>query len=104
MASKSTSVAAVAKAMMGEESGPPPLPSFWSDQYGIRIQCVGHPHLADSVVVDGSPAGRDFEALFTRAGVPVAGLAVGRPQAIPTLRRLIETSDPLASDRKEPVR
>ncbi len=96
--------AAVAKAMLGEEPGSPPLPSFWSDQYGVRIQCVGHPHLADTAVVDGSPAARDFEVLLTREGVPVAGLAVGRPRAIPTLRNLIETSDPLASDRKEPVR
>jgi 3-phenylpropionate/trans-cinnamate dioxygenase ferredoxin reductase subunit len=96
--------AAAAKAMLGEEPGPAPLPSFWSDQYGFRIQCVGHPHLADSSVVDGSPAARDFEALFTRDGVPVAGLAVGRPRAIPALRQLIETSVPLASDRKEPVR
>ncbi|HEY5333144.1 MAG TPA: oxidoreductase C-terminal domain-containing protein, partial [Solirubrobacterales bacterium] len=96
--------ATAAKAMLGEETGPAPLPSFWSDQYGIRIQCVGHPHLADSAVIDGSPADRDFEAVLTRAGIPVAGLAVARPRAIPSLRMLIETSDPLASERKEPVR
>lgn len=93
--------AAAAKAMLGEEIDPAPLPSFWSDQYGIRIQCVGHPHLADSVVIDGAPAERNFEAVLTRAGVPVAGLAVGRPRAVPPLRELIETSAPLASDRKE---
>jgi NADPH-dependent 2,4-dienoyl-CoA reductase/sulfur reductase-like enzyme len=96
---------AAARAMLGEDTGtPPPLPSFWSDQYGIRIQCVGHPHLADSAVIEGSPADRDFEALLTRSGVPVAGLAVGRPRAIPTFRELIETSDPFASERKEAVR
>lgn len=96
--------AAAAKAMLGEETGPPPLPSFWSDQYGIRIQCVGHPHLADSAVIDGVPADRDFEAVLTRSGIPVAGLAVGRPRAIPALRELIETGDPPAPDRKEAVR
>ncbi len=90
--------------MLGEYAGTPPLPSFWSDQYGIRIQCVGHPHLADSAVLDGSPADRDFEAVLTRAGVPVAGLAVGRPRAIPALRDLIEAGEPLAFDRKEAVR
>jgi NADPH-dependent 2,4-dienoyl-CoA reductase/sulfur reductase-like enzyme len=93
--------AAAARAMLGEYAGTPPLPSFWSDQYGIRIQCVGHPHLADSVTFDGEPAERDFEAVLSRAGVPVAGLAVGRPRAIPALRDLIETSDPFASNRKE---
>jgi NADPH-dependent 2,4-dienoyl-CoA reductase/sulfur reductase-like enzyme len=96
--------AAAARAMLGEEDGPAPLPSFWSDQYGIRIQCVGHPHLADAVTVDGSPAERDFEAVLSRAGIPVAGLAVGRPRAIPALRQLIEAGDPLAAERKEPVR
>ena len=96
--------AAAARAMLGEYAGTPPLPSFWSDQYGIRIQCVGHPHLADSAVIDGCPADRDFEAVLSRSGVPVAGLAVGRPRAIPAFRELIETNDPFVSHRKEAVR
>lgn len=82
--------ASVAKAILGEQPGRPPLPSFWSDQYGLRVQCVGHPALADEVAIEGDPGERDFEALFTRARVPVAGLAVGRPRAIPALRKQIE--------------
>jgi NADPH-dependent 2,4-dienoyl-CoA reductase/sulfur reductase-like enzyme len=82
--------AAVAGAMLGEYPGTPPLPSFWSDQYGLRIQYVGHAHHADGVVIDGDPSGRDFEAVFSRAGAPVAALAVGRPRAIPALRKRIE--------------
>jgi NADPH-dependent 2,4-dienoyl-CoA reductase/sulfur reductase-like enzyme len=82
--------AAVARAMLGEYPGTPPLPSFWSDQYGLRIQYVGHAHHADGVVVDGDPSGRDFEVVFSRAGAPVAALAVGRPRAIPALRKRIE--------------
>jgi 3-phenylpropionate/trans-cinnamate dioxygenase ferredoxin reductase component len=93
--------AAVAKAMLGEYPGTPPLPSFWSDQYGLRIQSVGHPHLGDAVVVEGDPAARDFEAVFLRSGVPVAGLAVGRPRAIPVLRKRIEGADRFAPDPKE---
>ena len=95
--------AAVAQAMLGSYPGTPPLPSFWSDQYGLRIQCVGHPHFADAVLLDGDPAGRDFEAVFTRSGVPVAGLAVGRPRAIPALRKLIQDGDRFAVDDKEAV-
>jgi NADPH-dependent 2,4-dienoyl-CoA reductase/sulfur reductase-like enzyme len=92
---------AVARAMLGEYPGTPPLPSFWSDQYGLRIQCVGHAHRADGVVIDGKPAARDFEALFMRGGVPVAGLAVGRPRSIPALRRQIEHGHaPAAEDGK----
>ena len=82
--------AAVAREILGEDPGRPPLPSFWSDQYGVRIQCVGHPRLADDIAIAGDPAGRDFEALFSRGGVPVAGLAVDRPRAIPALRKQIE--------------
>jgi NADPH-dependent 2,4-dienoyl-CoA reductase/sulfur reductase-like enzyme len=82
--------AAVARAMLGEYPGTPPLPSFWSDQYGLRIQYVGHAHHADAVQLDGDPAGRDFEAIFTQSGVPVAGLAVGRPRSIPALKKQIE--------------
>ncbi len=74
--------AAVARAMLGEYPGTPPLPSFWSDQYGLRIQYVGHAHHADAdgVAIDGDPAGRDFEAVFTRGGAAVAG-AGRRPAA-----------------------
>lgn len=93
--------ATVARAILGEESGRPPLPSFWSDQYGVRVQCVGHPHLADDVAVEGDPAGRDFQALFSRDGVPVAGLAVARPRAIPALRKQIEGAIPALQPEKE---
>ena len=95
--------AAVAKAMLGEYPGTPPLPSFWSDQYGLRIQYVGHAHHADAVVVDGDPGERDFEAVFTRSGVPIAGIAVGRPRAIPALKKRIEHGHFPAQDRTEEV-
>jgi NADPH-dependent 2,4-dienoyl-CoA reductase/sulfur reductase-like enzyme len=93
--------AAAAKAMLGEEPGTPPLPSFWSDQYGVRIQSVGHPHLGDAVAIEGDPAGRDFEAVFVRQGRPVAGLTVGRPRAIPALRKRIEAVHQAAREEEE---
>ncbi len=93
--------AAAAKAMLGDYPGTPPLPSFWSDQYGLRIQYVGHAHHADAVSLDGDPAERDFEAVFTRGGVPVAGLAVGRPRAIPALKKRIDAAHFPAADRKK---
>jgi 3-phenylpropionate/trans-cinnamate dioxygenase ferredoxin reductase subunit len=95
--------AATAKAILGEDPGPPPLPSFWSDQYGVRIQSVGHPHHGDSVLIEGDPRGRDFEAVFARDGVPVAGLTVGRPRAIPALRKRIEAGHLAAEAEKEAV-
>jgi len=91
--------AAVARAMLGEHPGTPPLPSFWSDQYGLRIQYVGHAHHADAMAIEGDPAGRDFEAVFSRGGVPVAGLTVGRPRAIPALKKRIDRGHFPAKDR-----
>ncbi len=94
--------AATARAMLGEYPGTPPLPSFWSDQYGLRIQYVGHAHHADGVVIEGDPGERDFEAVFTRGGAPVAGLVVGRPRAIPALRKRIEATHwPAKASRDE---
>jgi NADPH-dependent 2,4-dienoyl-CoA reductase/sulfur reductase-like enzyme len=93
--------AAVAQAMLGEYPGTPPLPSFWSDQYGLRIQYVGHAHRADAVVVEGDSEDRDFEAVFTRSGVPVAGLTVERPRSIPALKKRIENGHWPAKTREE---
>lgn len=93
--------AAVAKAMLGEEPGAPPLPSFWSDQHGLRIQYVGHARHADAVAIEGDAEASDFEAIFTRGGTPIAGLAVGRPRAIPSLRKRIEAGHRLAARGNE---
>ena len=96
--------AAAARAMLGEYPGTPPLPSFWSDQYGLRIQYVGHAHRADAVLIEGDPGERDFEALFTRSGIPIAGLAVGRPRSIPALRKRIDNGHfPAQALREEAV-
>jgi 3-phenylpropionate/trans-cinnamate dioxygenase ferredoxin reductase component len=78
--------AAVANAIVGRPPGTPGLSSFWSDQYGVRIQYLGHAHLAERVAVEGDPEARDFVAVYTRAGQAVAALIVGRPKALPELR------------------
>ncbi|HWF71797.1 MAG TPA: FAD-dependent oxidoreductase [Solirubrobacteraceae bacterium] len=79
----------VARAMLGLATGDSGLASFWTDQYGIRIQHLGHAPLADAVTIDGEPGDRDFTATFTTVGRPVAVLLVGRPRALPQARQLI---------------
>jgi NADPH-dependent 2,4-dienoyl-CoA reductase/sulfur reductase-like enzyme len=79
-----------AHAMLGLDPSSPKLPSFWSDQYGVRIQYVGRAAESDTVAIDGDPEGRDFEALFTRRGAPVAALLVGRPRALADARRRVQ--------------
>jgi NADPH-dependent 2,4-dienoyl-CoA reductase/sulfur reductase-like enzyme len=78
--------AAVANAIAGRPDGPSALASFWSDQYGTRIQYLGHAQLADRVSLEGDPQARDFVALYSRGEVPVGALVVGRPKTLPELR------------------
>ena len=68
------------------------MPSFWSDQHGVRIQYLGHAHGADGVRIDGDTSARDFTATFTQRDRPVAALIVGRPHALPELRRRIHAA------------
>ena len=81
--------AGAAQAMLGLEAAPAGVPSFWSDQHGVRIQYLGHAQGADGLLIDGDPAARDFTATFTQDERPIAALLVGRPQALPALRRQI---------------
>ena len=79
-----------ARVMLGLPPGRAPLTSFWTDQYGLRIQYVGQGRLADSVEIDGDPESRSFTAFFTRAGRAVAALLVNRPRSLPAARQAIE--------------
>ena len=91
--------AAAATAMLGDEPRPAPLPSFWSDQYGLRIQYVGHAPGADHISFKGEPGDRGFTALYHRDDRPVAALAVSRPRELAAMRRLIDAAHQPASDQ-----
>jgi NADPH-dependent 2,4-dienoyl-CoA reductase/sulfur reductase-like enzyme len=86
---------AAAHAMLGRPLPARPRPSFWSDQYGTRIQFAGDARGHDDVVIDGDPGARDFSALFLRAGIVRAGLLVGRPRALPALRDQLDQPIPM---------
>lgn len=83
---------AAAKSMLDLDVPMPPIASFWSDQYGMRIQQLGYPHLADDRHEDGDRDARDFSVTWTRDGAPVGGLLVGRPRALPALRKAVEAT------------
>lgn len=85
---------AAAHGMLGLEPPEHPRPSFWSDQYGTRIQFAGDTRGAGGVVIDGDPAARDFTAMFHCRGVACAGLLVGRPRALPALRAQLDNPIP----------
>ncbi len=99
--------AAVARAMLGERPSAPAAPSFWSDQYGLRIQYAGDAAGADTVSVDGDPADHDFSVRYSRDERLVAALTVGRPRELLALRRRIEGKDEARvaqAETKETVR
>jgi NADPH-dependent 2,4-dienoyl-CoA reductase/sulfur reductase-like enzyme len=78
-----------ARSMLGLEPGRAELSSFWTDQYGLRIQYLGNARLADGLTIDGDPEQRSFTATFTRAQVPVAAILVDRTRSLPAMRTLL---------------
>lgn len=68
-----------------------PVPYFWSDQYGTKIQLVGHPEPdAEVRVVEGSLEEKRFVALYGHGNRLVAALTFGRPRLLVMYRRLLE--------------
>lgn len=75
------------------EPGMPRPPYFWSDQYGVKIQFVGHAAGADSVTVEeGSTDDRSFLAVYRRAGRPVAVLGMNQPRLFTRARKQFGTA------------
>lgn len=67
------------------------VPSFWSDQFGIRIQVAGFPGVAESsLVASGSLKSQRFIQLFTRRRRLVGAVAFDMPRALARARRLID--------------
>ena len=82
--------AATARTMLGEGEKAPPLPSFWSDQYGHRISYVGHAGIADDHRIEGDGSGRELTVVYEREGSPVAALTIDQPRRLAELRRQID--------------
>ncbi|MDQ0596752.1 NADPH-dependent 2,4-dienoyl-CoA reductase/sulfur reductase-like enzyme [Streptomyces canus] len=82
--------AAIATLLAGGalEPGVPRPPYFWSDQYGVKIQFVGHAAAADSVTIEaGTADDRDVLAVYRRAGDPVAVLGMNQPRLFTRWRK-----------------
>ena len=92
---------AVARSITGERPDPHPLPSFWSDQYGLRIQYFGHAESSDGSLVEGAPGERDFAVVYTRDEQPVGALVVNNPRAFVRLRKEIERTYEYGTNGKE---
>jgi 3-phenylpropionate/trans-cinnamate dioxygenase ferredoxin reductase subunit len=82
--------------MLGQE--PPEVvavPYFWSDQYDVKIQCLGEPS-PDDVVHVVEDDGRKFLAYYERDGVLVAVVGGGMPGKVMKARAKIAAGAPIA--------
>lgn len=98
-------VAAARGLLAGRAAAVPfdPVPYFWSDQYGLRIQVLGHPSPGDDVaVVDGRLDAEEskFVAIYGRAGRLTAALAVSRPRQLMAFRPLLAAGATFTQARK----
>jgi 3-phenylpropionate/trans-cinnamate dioxygenase ferredoxin reductase subunit len=71
------------------------VPYFWSDQYDIKIQCLGEPHATDIVhLVEDD--GRKFLAYYERDGVLVGVVGGGLPGKVMKVRGKIAAGTPIS--------
>jgi 3-phenylpropionate/trans-cinnamate dioxygenase ferredoxin reductase subunit len=80
---------AAARNMLGQREPYAPVPYFWSDQYGLSLQYVGHASGQDQVVLRGRVDDSSWSAFFLRDGRLRAALAVNRFKDLSAARQLI---------------
>ena len=72
------------------------VPYFWSDQYDVKIQCLGEPE-ADDVVHVVEDDGRKFLAYYERDGVVVGVVGGGMPGKVMKARAKIASGAPISA-------
>jgi 3-phenylpropionate/trans-cinnamate dioxygenase ferredoxin reductase subunit len=85
-------VAAAKRLLAGPEGVEPfaTIPSMWTDQFGIHMQAVGLPGLADeTIVIEGSIEERRFTAACLERGRVVGAVAFDMPRALAAAKRLV---------------
>lgn len=81
-------------AMLGLDAVAAGVPYFWSDQYEIKVQCLGHPRVLDTVHL-AEDDGRRFLAYYERDGVLVGVVGAGIPEKVRTARGKIAVGAPI---------
>lgn len=82
--------------LLGQRTAFSPIPYFWSEQYGLMIQYVGHAQTWDTEVSRGAPGEAPFLHFYLANGRLVAALAVNRVRDLAPLKKLIGASvDPV---------
>jgi 3-phenylpropionate/trans-cinnamate dioxygenase ferredoxin reductase subunit len=86
----------VVPALLGQEvPSVTVVPYFWSDQYDVKIQCLGEPEATDIVhLVEDD--GRKFLAYYERDGVVVGVVGGGMPGKVMKTRGKIAAATPIS--------
>jgi 3-phenylpropionate/trans-cinnamate dioxygenase ferredoxin reductase subunit len=86
----------VVPALLGQEvPSVTVVPYFWSDQYDVKIQCLGEPEATDIVhLVEDD--GRKFLAYYERDGVVVGVVGGGMPGKVMKARGKIAAATPIS--------
>jgi NADPH-dependent 2,4-dienoyl-CoA reductase/sulfur reductase-like enzyme len=72
------------------------VPYFWSDQYGKKIQLLGHPRPNDDVTrVSGAPEEGKWLAIYSRGGVVTGIVALSQPRALMLSKHLVDSPSTL---------
>jgi NADPH-dependent 2,4-dienoyl-CoA reductase/sulfur reductase-like enzyme len=87
---------ALVPAMLGKDApAAVTVPYFWSDQYDVKIQCLGEPEATDIVhVVEDD--GRKFLAFYERDGVVAGVVGGGMPGKVMKVRAKIAAGAPIS--------
>ncbi|MEA2254401.1 MAG: 3-phenylpropionate/trans-cinnamate dioxygenase ferredoxin reductase component [Solirubrobacteraceae bacterium] len=84
--------AAAAAAALGEGEPFAPLPFFWSDQHGVKLQFVGYAPVWDEIDVDDADDDGGFVARYRLDGRLMGVFAAGQPRAIGAARRELQST------------
>jgi 3-phenylpropionate/trans-cinnamate dioxygenase ferredoxin reductase subunit len=81
---------AAARSILSRGAPYAPVPFFWSDQYDLTLQYVGHASRWDATCRRGRPEDRSFITFYLHQGRIRAALGVNRFKDVSAARRLIE--------------
>lgn len=82
---------AAARSMLGKSQPYAPTLYFWSSQYDLKLEMVGHPGRWDEVVVRGRPADRAFSVFYLWERRIQACFGVNRFKDLSAVRRVMQS-------------
>jgi 3-phenylpropionate/trans-cinnamate dioxygenase ferredoxin reductase subunit len=91
-----------AKAMLGQDVVYDEFPYFFTDQYDLGMEYIGHapPDSYDRVVIRGDLAGREFQAFWLSGGRALAGMHVNLwDDGIDPIEQVVASGRSLDADR-----